>query len=399
MERVVVVGGGVLGMMHAIQARLRGYQVVHLEREAGSRGATVRNFGLVWVSGRAPGAELALALRARMLWEEFAALVPGTGFRPHGSMTLASNDAEMALLTQAAGLPDADLRGYELLDPAGVREVNPGLAGEFAGGLHCRRDAIVEPRQVPNALRDYMLAGGAGQPGGLAADDLVAAGAAGQASGGAGGGYTWLPGREGVEIAAHAVRDHTGDWYKADLVIVCTGAAQTGLVGPHLAGYDQSPLRRVRLQMMQTEPLDRRLTTSVADGDSLRYYPAYDLPGRGLLPPQSPEAAAAGAQLLLAQRLDGSLTVGDTHAYDEPFAFDVDEAAYDHLRARAELLLGSPLPPARRRWAGVYSQVIGAGLYHRSQVAPGVVLVTGPGGRGMTMAPAIAEETFAEQAA
>jgi glycine/D-amino acid oxidase-like deaminating enzyme len=30
----------------------------------------------------------------------------------------------------------------------------------------------------------------------------------------------------------------------------------------------------------------------------------------------------------------------------------------------------------------------------RSTVSPGVVLVTGPGGRGMTCSPAIAEETF-----
>jgi glycine/D-amino acid oxidase-like deaminating enzyme len=55
MQRVIVVGGGVLGMMHAATARQRGCQVVHLEREPGSRGATVRNFGLMWVSGRAPG--------------------------------------------------------------------------------------------------------------------------------------------------------------------------------------------------------------------------------------------------------------------------------------------------------------------------------------------------------
>ena len=67
----------------------------------------------------------------------------------------------------------------------------------------------------------------------------------------------------------------------------------------------------------------------------------------------------------------------------------------DHLRGRAEQLLGTPLPPTRRRWAGVYSQVTTTELYHRSQVAPGVVLVTGPGGRGMTCSPAIAEETFA----
>lgn len=34
---VVVVGGGVLGLMHALEARRLGHDVVHLEREAGSR--------------------------------------------------------------------------------------------------------------------------------------------------------------------------------------------------------------------------------------------------------------------------------------------------------------------------------------------------------------------------
>jgi glycine/D-amino acid oxidase-like deaminating enzyme len=49
----------------------------------------------------------------------------------------------------------------------------------------------------------------------------------------------------------------------------------------------------------------------------------------------------------------------------------------------------------RRRWAGVYSEVAGtSALHHRSPVKPGVVLVTGPGGRGMTCSPAIAKETF-----
>ena len=96
--------------------------------------------------------------------------------------------------------------------------------------------------------------------------------------------------------------------------------------------------------MMQTAPLAERITTALADGDSLRYYPAYDLPGRGQLPPQAAAAARARAQLLLVQRADGGLTIGDTHEYAEPFAFDLDEDAYDHLRARAEALLGAPIP-------------------------------------------------------
>ena len=71
--------------------------------------------------------------------------------------------------------------------------------------------------------------------------------------------------------------------------------------------------------MMQTAPLAERITTALADGDSLRYYPAYDLPGRAQLPPQAAAAERARAQLLLVQRADGGLTIGDTHEYAEPF--------------------------------------------------------------------------------
>ena len=74
--RVVIVGAGALGTMHAWHAVARGHQVVHLEREPEARGASVRNFGLVWVGGRAAGAELRTALRARELWQEIGDRVP-----------------------------------------------------------------------------------------------------------------------------------------------------------------------------------------------------------------------------------------------------------------------------------------------------------------------------------
>jgi glycine/D-amino acid oxidase-like deaminating enzyme len=380
--RVVIVGGGILGTMHAVLARRHGYAVTQLEREPAGRGASVRNFGLVWVSGRRAGPELALALRARELWAEIAEGAPGTGFRPAGSLTIATSEGELAVMREAAALPDAKQREFELLGADEVRAVNPALRGEFLGGLRCRADGIVEPRLALPALRASL----------------------------AGPSYEWLPGLEAVEVAAHGVRDQQGTWHRGELVVLCTGASFSGVAGPHLAasgalasasaadgeaGAEPSGLRRVRLQMLQTLPFDGKLTTALADGDSLRYYPAYDVPSRAALPPQAPVAAASRSQLLLVQRLDGSLTIGDTHEYDEPFGFDVDETAYDHLLARATALLGRPLPRVQRRWAGVYSEVVGTpALYHRSDVAPGVVLVTGPGGRGMTCSPAIAEETF-----
>jgi FAD dependent oxidoreductase TIGR03364 len=367
---MVVVGGGVLGTMHAHAARNRGFEVVHLEREAGPRGASVRNFGLVWVSGRAAGPELALAQRARDLWARIGGQVPGVGFRPRGSLTVARTDAEFAVCERAANVPDADERGYELLDAEGVRKANPALRGDLVGGLWCHRDASVEPRQVLGALRAHLLA----DPG-----------------------YTYLPGRQAVELAdaeasaGPAVRDHTGTWHAGDLVVLTTGATLNGIGGEHLSA---APIRRVRLQMMQTEPLLEELTTAVADADSFRYYPAYRDAGLEDLGPQRPIAAEHGMQLLMVQRADGGLTIGDTHAYDEPFDFAVEEPQYDHLREVAEFLLGRALPRVLRRWAGVYCETTDGSLYHRGTVRPGVVAVTAPGGRGMTCSSAIAEETF-----
>jgi len=368
--RVIVVGAGALGTMHAWHLVERGHEVVHLERETQARGASVRNFGLVWVGGRAPGPELSTALRARELWEEIAGQVPGLGFRASGSLTVVRTEAEYAVAAEAAARSDAALRGWELLDADAVRKLNPALRGEALGGLWCDRDAQVEPRVAQRELQARLTASGR---------------------------YTLLTGREVRAVEGRAVRDDRGELHSGDAVVLCTGAWLGGLVrelAPEL------PVRRVRLQMMQTEPLGEALTTSVADGDSFRYYPAYAGPALEALnagQPQSAVAAAHRMQLLMVQRRDGSLTIGDTHEYDQPFGFDVVEEPYEYLAGVAEGLLGRPLPRVRRRWAGVYAQCLDTTeVVHREQVREDVWLVTGPGGRGMTCSPAIGEATVTE---
>ncbi|MBP0461323.1 TIGR03364 family FAD-dependent oxidoreductase [Streptomyces montanisoli] len=372
--RVIVVGGGVLGTMHAWQATARGHEVVQIEREPEARGASLRNFGQIWVSGRAGGQELETALRARELWEEIGGRVPGLGFRANGSLTLVRTERELAVAAAATERADAAARGYELLTPDEARGINPALRGDFTAALWCARDAAVEPRVAQLALREVLSATGR---------------------------YTFLGGREARDVTPAAggasVRDDHGDTHTADAVVVCTGAWLGGLVrelAPEL------PVRRVRLQMMQTEPLGEALPTSVADADSFRYYPAYGGDALSALvqgQPQAPVAAEHRMQLLMVQRLDGGLTIGDTHAYDEPFDFDVREEPYDHLAGVVEGFLGRPLPRVRRRWAGVYAQCVDATrVVHRERVRDGVWLVTGPGGRGMTCSPAIAETTADE---
>lgn len=364
--RVTIIGGGVLGTAHALEAVQRGHHVTHLEREVEARGATVRNFGLVWVSGRAE-TELDAALRSRELWERIGADIPGVGFRPAGSLSLLRTPREVAVAEQVVARADAPRRGFALLEPERVRQLNPALRGKFLAGLHCSRDAAVESRQAMPAIRAHLAATGR---------------------------YDFRPGTEARSVDGGVVRDDRGDRHDGDLVLVCPGAAHGGLTR-ELAG--ELPVRRVRLQMMQTEPLDEPLTTAIADGDSFRYYPAFAGGALDALRDNEPQDHVAGEhrmQLLCVQRLNGGLTIGDTHEYEEPFAFDVQESPYAYLAALVEQFLGRPLPPIRQRWAGVYSQCVNPEqLVCRTEASDGVWVITGPGGRGMTLGPAIAEQT------
>jgi FAD dependent oxidoreductase TIGR03364 len=365
-QRTVVVGAGILGTVHALFALMRGAQVVHLERDLVPRGATVRNFGLIWVSGRAVGGEFTLALRSRELWQVLGERVPGVGFRANGSLTLVTTDAEMRVAQRALARDDADERGFELLSHDDVVRRNPALRGDFEAGLLCTRDAAVESRTALGALREALSATGR---------------------------YQYVAGRELAGMSDHEVVDHRGVHHRGDQVWLCLGATLSGFAAELFQG---EPLRRVRLNMAETEPLARPLTTSVANGDSFRYYPGYRTDASELLDPQEPLARRYAVQLLCQQRLHGGLTIGDTHEADEPGLFETHDAPMTLIVQAARELIGDDFPAIERRWSGVYHQVepIVDEIYYRRDLARGVTAVTGAGGRGMTLAPAIAEESF-----
>ena len=366
MKRVLVVGGGVIGTMHAVLAAEKGFAVTHLERDMKPQSASIRNFGLIWVSGRASGPELDLALRARTLWGDVGSKAD-IGFRANGSLTIARSDAEYTVIQEAAAMADADQRGFKVLDRNQTIALEPQLAGKYVGALQCTTDAAVEPAMLLGGLRAYL----ATFPH-----------------------YSWVPEFEAIDFyhdeSGNHVTDIAGRKYSGDYLAICAGAAHHGFIAEFL---ESAPLRKVRLQMAATAPLGAPLTHSLADIDSLRYYPAFKDLSLDRLAPQTEIAAAYKMQLLLVQRLDGSMTIGDTHEYTQPFNHEIDETPYDHLRSVMSAIFGREVPRIERRWDGVYSQSTSDEIYIRREIAPGAQIVTGVGGRGNTLSPAIAEET------
>jgi glycine/D-amino acid oxidase-like deaminating enzyme len=149
--------------------------------------------------------------------------------------------------------------------------------------------------------------------------------------------------------------------------------------------------------MAETGPLGETLTTSIANGDSFRYYPGFADIARDVLEEQPSPAADFAIQLLCQQRLHGALTIGDTHEPEVPGLFETLDRPMDIIETSARQVIGKAMPRIERRWSGVYHQLIDPTpneIYFRKRVVDGVSAVTGAGGRGMTLAPAIAEESF-----
>ena len=145
-QRAVVAGGGIVGTWHTLELVRAGFSVDHLEADAAPTGASVRNFGLVWVSSRRSGEELDVALRARSRWEEVGAEVPGVGFRPCGSLTVACSAADREVMRSFTARPGTGVRSVSFLEPDEVRVCNPALGGEHHGRAALLRDPVGRAR-------------------------------------------------------------------------------------------------------------------------------------------------------------------------------------------------------------------------------------------------------------
>src|SRR5688572_20752894 len=113
---VAVVGGGIVGLAHALAALRKGHRVVLFEREQFAIGASVRNFGLLWPIGQEPGAGLNRALRSRVIWNEVAEQA-GIWLKPNGSLHLAYHDDEWDVLNEFAELYKDEPYDLTLLNP------------------------------------------------------------------------------------------------------------------------------------------------------------------------------------------------------------------------------------------------------------------------------------------
>ncbi|MFI9023924.1 TIGR03364 family FAD-dependent oxidoreductase [Streptomyces sp. NPDC053560] len=367
-----VVGGGIVGLAHALAAAKRGDRVVLFERDDHSVGASIRNFGMIWAIGQQRGAIYERALRSREIWLEVAAKT-GLWAVPAGSMHLAHRPDEVAVLEEfVATTPAARERGTELLSARETAARSHAAHPDgLLGAMWSPTELNVDPRHAIPAVAAHL------------ADEY---------------GVDVRFGATVRGIDMPTVSTTAGDW-QVDRVFVCSGNDFETLY-PEV--FADSGLVRCKLQMLRTgvQPGGWQLGPMLCGGLTLLHYAAFEgLAARDALDrrmrAELPFHRHNGIHVLLSQTADGRLTIGDSHAYattHDPFeSEEINAAIMDYLAGFARL----PDTTVTERWSGFYPSLRDGRTELVTDPEPGVTVVNGVGGAGMTLSFGLAEEIVA----
>jgi FAD dependent oxidoreductase TIGR03364 len=193
-----------------------------------------------------------------------------------------------------------------------------------------------------------------------------------------------------------AIETESQRW-EVERAIVCSGDDFETLFPEQLAG---SGIVRCKLQMLRTvsQPNGWQLGPALAAGLTLRFYPAFAVCTtlaalRQRIANEMPAYDRFGIHALVSQTAQGELTLGDSHEYGN----EVDIFNKEEIDSLMLGYLRTFLRPATwqiaQRWHGVYAKHPDK-AFVRFSPAPGVTVVTAPGGSGMTLSFGLAEQTL-----
>lgn len=366
---VIIIGGGIVGLAHAYAAARKNLRVIVFERNESAVGASVRNFGLIWPIGQLPGTMLGRALRSREIWLELAKKA-GFWYKQSGSLHLAYHQDELAVLEEFTSMNNGNGYDFQLLSSEEVGQKSSVVNKKgLLGGLWSTSELTVDPREAIHKISQYLEK---------------------QTS------VRFEYSTTVVHIDTPYITTADGTTWQGEKVIVCSGADFEHLYPDF---FHETQMTKCKLQMMRTIPYRATyIGPTLCAGLTLRHYDAFKkCPSLPLVSKRYDENNAEfkeyGIHVLLAQNGAGELVIGDSHEYGlNPKPFDhekINQIILDYLKSFVSI---DNLEIAER-WHGIYPKIYGrTEIVH--EIEPGVLIVNGLGGAGMTLSFGLAEENF-----
>ncbi|SMD26093.1 TIGR03364 family FAD-dependent oxidoreductase [Kibdelosporangium aridum] len=355
---VVIVGAGIVGLAHAVEAVERGMSVVVLERDEWATGASVRNFGHGCFTAQ-DGVAYQYAQTARETWLKLAKLA-GLWVNDGGSVVVARAEDELQVLEEFT-----EIRTAVALTAAEVKD-RVSTGPDVVGGAWLPLDIRVDQRTSVGLIARWLARSGVR--------------------------FHW-------RTTAHLIEPGevvtSRGRVRAPRIVVAVGH-NVDRYFPDLA--DEFEVRRCALRMLRVDnPQGQEIHPAVLSGHSLLRYEGF------ALCPTLPEVRARisrdnaglvhiGLNLMYTQRPDGSLTIGDTHTYHKTLDPFEDNELDRTVLSETARFLGVPNLTVREHWRGVYASA--PQPYLVASPADGVRVAAVTSGIGMTTAFGLAPDVL-----
>ena len=362
---VIVAGMGIVGMAHAYAAARKGMRVLVVDTDHQASGASVRNFGFITVTGQEEGKPWQYARRSVDIWRSVARQA-SIQIDQTGACFVAkckeSSDLLQAYARSKSGEDCSILGKNELQDMC-----DGNFSEEIEKALYSPHELRVNPREAIPTMRQ------------------------------------WLTHHLGVafQTSTHVNRigkgrvETTQGTLHAERIYLCMGD-RLGEICPEI--WQKRKLQICSLQMLKLSPPGIRLPFPVLSDLSLIRYPGFaDMQEAKALSDVMERKFAVhlkhGIHLIIVQDQDGSLIIGDSHAYGDqalPFQSEqVDKLLLSTFRA----LLPGVEAEVCERWMGSYVCAKG-GIAFSEEINEGVYAIEITTGAGMSLAFGFAEEVL-----
>ena len=367
-KSAIVVGAGIVGLATARALAEKGYQVKVIEKSQFALGASVRNFGMLWPVGQPDGHLYDRSVRTKEIWVDYldAAGIP---YNACGSLHLAYSKEEMHVVEDICQFFQSKNRPVSVIDKETVLANYNGInENGLLGALRSEDEIIIDPREGIKHLPAYLT-----QKYGVS--------------------FIW--GTAITSVTSHAAFAGKTK-YAADIVCVCSGQDFETLYPDQ---FKAQPIIKTKLQMMRFKHKDPNFNigASVCGGLSLLHYKSFTASSaltklRLKIEEEIPEYLQYGIHVMVSQNNQGELTVGDSHEYAldfEPFdKTEINEMILAYLKKFMHIDQWDMI----QSWNGIYPIMTNGAAELFLNPEPGVYILNGIGGHGMTMSFGFAEE-------
>ena len=368
----IVIGAGIVGLATARALAIRGYKVTVFERNERAVGASIRNFGMIWPIGQATGPLFERAMLSRGIWKEICTEA-NIWHDEVGSLHLAYHDDELQVIKEYVDVNHL-YRDCTLLTPEQTLAKSPAVNPDgLKGALFSGEEMIIESRVAVGQVAKYL-------------SDKYAVE------------FFWNTAIS--EIDHPKVISGNRSW-EADEIFVCSGADFETLY-PEL--FLSLEISKCKLQMMRlvSQPGDWRIGPALCGGLSMIHYPGFQaaasLPAlRKRYEEQYATQLKWGIHVMASQNGSGELTIGDSHEYGlvhDPFD---KEFINDMITAYLHTFANFKDWKLLRSWQGIYPKMMNGETELIRDIEPGVTVINGVGGNGMTLSFGLCEQYFASR--